>query len=132
VLDQLINGAYARAEFTLSGVDAATAALADSEAPLIRNAPVNIGLMELDEDWQPVGDPLWVWDGLADVLRTARAADVTGSQSHSINLSVGTAMTGRKRPSLEFWTPAQQKRRSPTDLGLDLIPSAERQKHWPN
>lgn len=132
VLEQLINGAYARAEFSMSGVDAEVAALADSEAPLIRNAPVNVGLLELDDDWQPVGEPLWCHDSVADVLRTAKGAAVNGSQTHTVNLSTATAMSGRKRPSLEFWTPAQQKRRSPTDEGLDEMPTTEKTNHWPN
>lgn len=113
-LSQLIGGLGERVEFTLNGADEITLSLADEDAAEVRAAPVNVGVVFFDEEWQPAGDVAWLWDGVADVPAVDRSA--TEDQiTRRVTLSVGSGFTDRTRPQLAFYTDAEQKRRSPTD-----------------
>src|SRR5690606_19556565 len=90
-----------------------TLSLADEQADTVIAAPVHIGVVFFDPDWQatPIA---WVWDGTADMPSVDR--DGAGGQVvRQVKLSVGTAYTDRTRPRLSFWTDADQKRRSSDD-----------------
>lgn len=113
-LKQLINGVADRCEFTVSGVSAETLRLALEDRYTIRGAPLHVGYINFDKDWQVDGLPVWEWQGVADTLTTAREATDTGGQ-RSITLSVASANTDRSDPVLSWWTDADQRRRSPTD-----------------
>lgn len=112
-LQQLINGAADRVEFTLSGFDAAALALFDAESS-VRGRRINIGAMPLDDSWQQAAPVLWVWEGEADVPMLSETAD-GDKRTRSITLSAGSAMTGRRRPKSAFFSDADQRRRSPDD-----------------
>lgn len=116
----LMNGTAQRLEFALSGVDDQIVALADLDAEEVRSKDVNLGMQFFTEDWQPAGPVMWIWDGEADVLKTSSVgAPGTPDRARSIRLSVGSIMTGRRRPRLNFFTRAQQRRRSPLDAFCD-------------
>lgn len=123
VLSQLINGVADRVEFILSGASPTVLALADSEADTVRGAAVHVGLVALDEDLQALSQPLWFWEGRADVPRVARtsqvAEDGASIVTRSVSLSVGTLFTRRRRPRAAYFTGVDQRRRSPTDKGCD-------------
>ena len=112
-LRQLIGGVAERLDFTLSVPGGEIFSLADEEVEQVRRAPVNVGLIFFDEDWQqtPVS---WLWAGTADspsVSRQASGMTVT----RQIKISAGSAFTDRTRAQLSTFTDADQKRRSPTD-----------------
>lgn len=113
-LSQLIGGLGERVEFTLNGADELTLSLADEEAAEVRSAPVNVGVVFFDEDWQPADSVAWLWDGVADVPAVDRSAS-ENQITRRVTLSVGSGFTDRTRPQLAFYTDAEQKLRSPTD-----------------
>lgn len=113
-LRQLVGGVAERVEFSLNGADDLTFRLADDQVDEVRGAPVNVGILFFDEDWQAVGPMAWLWDGTADVPAVDR--DGSGGQiTRRVSLSVGSAFTDRTRPQLGFYTDKDQRRRSPND-----------------
>lgn len=118
-LEQLINGTAARAEVTVSGVSAATLALAVEEAAQVKGAKVHIGIAYQDDAWQ-VTEVEWVAVLRADALTISRQSG-QGGASRSITLSIGTDFTDRSRSPVAFWTDADQRRRSPTDRFFDQV-----------
>lgn len=113
-LRQLIGGTAERVDFSLNGADDETLRLADRDADEVRKAQVNVGIVFFDDDWQPVDDVAWLWDGTADVPSVGRSGDGE-TAVRRVTLSVGSAFTDRTRPLLTFYTDADQRRRSPTD-----------------
>jgi hypothetical protein len=118
-LRQLVGGLAERVEFTLNGADETTFALADDQVAEVRGAPVHVGVVFFDEDWQEVAPVAWLWEGTAD----QPGVDRDGQLGRRVTLSVGSAFTDRTRPQLAFYTPADQKRRSPTDTFCDRVPA---------
>lgn len=130
-LQNLLNGVAERVGFTLSGVPAAIAELAESEADEIDGALVNVGIAQMDDDWQIDGDVLWLWTGLADVLKITLTGGDDGSQAYTLELSVGAGATGRARPDFANWSDAQHQRAHPGDLFFNHVPANEATKRWP-
>lgn len=119
-LSQLVGGLGERVEFILNGADEITLSLADDAADEARSAPVNVGVIFFDEDWQATDEIAWLWDGVADVPAVDRSA--TEDQiTRRVTLSVGSGFTDRTRPQLAFYTDAEQKRRSPTDTFCERV-----------
>ena len=116
---QLVNGVAQRVDFSLSGVDARIAALADEDAAEVRSKRVNVGLQFLDEEWQPLAGIIWVWEGEADVIKKASVSTPDFQRFNTVTLSVGSLTTGRRRPVLSSFTGPQQRRRSPDDAFCD-------------
>lgn len=110
VISQLINGVAERVEFALSGVDAVIFAQFDAESEQLCEKEVRLGIVVLDADWQPVSDCFWLWTAVSD----STDCDWAGGQ-RVISLSAGSAMTGRARSALVFYSDAHQQRRSPGD-----------------
>lgn len=137
VLSQLLNGEADRVEFSISGVSAEAIALADEDAETVLGAPVHMGLTGLDQDWQPLSDPIWIWEGEADSPRfswdTSTDADGVTSQTRIVGLSVGTALTGRRRPKIRIFSGVEQRRRSADDRFCDRAPTYSRgsTRKWP-
>ncbi|HWW11377.1 MAG TPA: hypothetical protein VN018_02590 [Brevundimonas sp.] len=131
-LRQLVGATAERVEFVLSGADDLTLALADEDAEDVRGAQVQVGIIFYDADWQPVAPVAWYWEGTADVPSIDRNA-TEGDITRVISLSVGSAFTDRTRPTLGFYTPQDQRRRSATDAFCDRVPalSAESTIQWP-
>lgn len=131
-LQQLINGLAERIEFTLSGVRAETLALIGSEAEAVRDAPAHLWMVPLGQDLQPLGAPIWVWEGKADVLRAKRVGQ-GASASRSVTVSVGSIFTGRRRPKFRNFTGPDQRRRSADDAHCDRagLYNAGTTRKWP-
>lgn len=110
---QLIGGTAERVEFSLSGVDEATVSLADADADSVIGAPLHLGIVFFDQDWQ-AAPIVWAWDGTAD-LPSVSGESQGLEVMRQVKLSVGTAYTDRTRPHLSFLTDAEQRERSPTD-----------------
>lgn len=131
-LRQLIGGLAERVEFTLDGANPETFRLADADADEVRGAIVNVGVIFFDQHWQPADVIAWLWEGTADVVTPDRGSD-EGQITRRVTLSVGSGFTDRTRPHLAFYTPADQKRRSPTDTFCDRVPlyTQESTITWP-
>lgn len=132
-LQQLINGVAQRLDISLSGVDATVANLADEGADEIRAASVTIGLLFMDEDWQPLASPLAIWNGEADVIKSDSVSNPGGGKFRTVTLSTGSATTGRRRPRFNYFTRAQQRSRSEDDAFCDIVAnySTESEIKWP-
>lgn len=130
-LENAINGKSTRADFTLSGVAASVASLADADAETIQGANVNVGVCKMDGAWQIDGAVFFLWDGLADVLATTMAADEDGKLRYTIRMSVGTAPAGRSRAEYANWSDAQHQLAHPGDLVMNQIPPPEATERFP-
>lgn len=133
-VNQLLNGQAERVDFTLSGaaLTGEIAAIASTEAGDIRGADVNLGFLVFDANWQVISPTAWPWDGSADSLTVQRQGDAA-NPTRILKLSVGSLMTGRRRPSIAYWTDPDQKRRSPDDDFFDRVRqySIQTTKVWP-
>lgn len=134
-LSQLINGIAERVDFQLSGtvVTGEVAAIASSEADEIQQAVCNVGVFAMDEDFQRLSPVAWLWEGEADSLLVERRAEGGGRIVRTLTLSVGSVMTGRRRPQAAYFTDPDQRSRSPTDAFFDRIRTYEQgtTKVWP-
>lgn len=132
-VEQLINGVAERVVFSVSGVNAATFTLASSEAPLVQNNAVAMGVNFFDAAWQQLGVPKWLFRGRADVVTLDWQPDQGGGIVRSLSLSVGSLFTGRRRRGLSYLTDRDQKARSPSDRFCErtVLYSNEVQKVWP-
>jgi hypothetical protein len=113
----LINGVAERLEFSVSGVDTEMVRLAQEDAYSTKNAAVHLGRIDFDENWQQVGDVEWEAVFRADSITVESQGD-GGKRVRIIKLSVGTDDTGRSYAPMAFFTDADQRRRSPTDLAF--------------
>lgn len=131
-LRQLIGGVAERLEFSLAVPSGEIFALADDEVASVRAAPVDVGVIFFDEDWQQ-SDVAWLWNGTADVPSVSRSTNGL-NVVRTIKISAGSAFTDRTRPQHSYFTDADQKRRSATDdfcLRVDLY-SINSTIKWPN
>lgn len=134
-VNALVNGLAERVEFAISGaaITGDVAALASTEAALVRDAPVNLGFFIFGEDLQQLSPTAWLWDGTGDSLKIDRAPGDAGGAIRTLSLSVGSLLTGRQRPNIAYWTPRDQRRRSTDDAFCDYVPKYNQgtTKVWP-
>jgi len=134
VFEALLNGDADRVEFVLSGaaVTSEVVNLSDAESELVRRARVNVGLVMFDEDWQIALPVKWIWEGLADSLSPASSGS-SGERLNTLRLSVGSALTGRRRPSPAYYTDLSQQARSSGDTFCERVNlyRQEQPKPWP-
>lgn len=133
VLDQLVNGVASRLDFSLSVVgDTDLMRLADEDADTVRGSDINIGLMPLGDDEQPVGAMVWVWEGQADTVTIESRLD-GDRRVETMTISAGSLFTGRRRPNYRHYTDQEQRKRSPDDRLCDRVTlySQQYNKTWP-
>src|SRR5262249_26041260 len=131
VLQQLINGIADRVSFHVSGVSAATSALASAEADVVKNKSVAVGICLFGGDWQQLGVPIWLWRGSADFVTRQQQSDGKIT-TRVIELSVGTLFTIRRRRGFSYLTNADQKGRFPTDRFCERVALLTQfDKVWP-
>lgn len=111
---QLINGTAERLDFAVSGVSEETLRLATEDAPSVMGAPVHIGTVQFDEDWQ-VDVVEWEATFEARSLSVSRAGGQSGQITRTITLTIVAGESVRSRAPNSFFTDADQRRRSPTD-----------------
>lgn len=131
-LRQLIGGVAERLEFSLTVPSGEIFALADEDVALVRAAPVDVGIVFFDEDWQQSA-VAWLWNGTADVPSVSRTTNGL-NVIRTVRISAGSSFTDRTRPQHSYFTDADQKRRSPTDdfcARVDLY-SINSTIKWPN
>jgi hypothetical protein len=115
-LEQVINGTALRIPVTVSGVSAATVKFFREEAEQLQGASVHIGVAHQDDAWQ-IAEVEWLGELRCDV-----PARQYSRFSRSITISLGSDNTDRSNAPVAFWTPADQRRRSPTDQFFDHVP----------
>lgn len=112
-LEQLLNGVAQRLEITLSGVNEAALVYAQEESAQVPGAPVWIGRIEFDENWQPVGTVAWEWQGEGRALTVERTEG--DPPTRTVRLRIAAGDTTRSRAPVSFFTDADQRRKRPTD-----------------
>lgn len=134
-LEVLMNGQADSVEFGISGIDPATAQRAIDEMPDIRACDVHIGIMTLDQYYQPMGPIVSLWIGLAShVTESMPPVNGTSDRSMTLALAVLTGNGTRSRPALSMWSAPHQKSLYPTDLFCDGTARLARgvAPAWPN
>jgi len=111
--DQLLNGVAQRLDVTLSGISPSTLIYAQEEAPQVPGAPVWIGRVEFDSDWQVIGAVNWEWQGEGRSLVVDRQDGEPPTRT--LTLSVAAGDTTRSRSPSAYFTDSDQRRRHPTD-----------------
>lgn len=118
-LDLLLNGQAASLTITVSGVSLKTLAIFRDETNTVQNALVHIGIAYFDDDWQLESVE---WVGVYTCGSTAMSSQGgANGRTRSISITIGD-FTDRNNAPLALWTPADQARRSPTDIFFDHVP----------
>lgn len=113
-LQQLINGVAERVTFHVSGVSAETLALASTEANQVKGAEVAVGIVIFDAGWQQLGQPRWLFRGLADYV-AMNQQEGRGGIVRAIELSVGSLFKTRRRRAYSYLTDRDQQARHAGD-----------------
>lgn len=131
-LHELINAKAERVEFRVANVTADIVAIATGEASTIKGKSLNIGVGAFGDDWQLLANPTWIRRLVVDFLSTSLESTMDG-QTRTLSISARSAFTGRRRPTLSFFTDAEQRARSADDRFCERtsIYSADTNKAWP-
>jgi hypothetical protein len=124
-LDSDGNGQAQKLEFTVSGVDARLfdiAKGADRTEYVGRYARVYNQF--LDDEWQPLGDPVARAAGIMDGLEISRQRAESGS-TRTITITATNIFYARSAGSDSYYTSPDQRRRFPGDRGLQYIPDLQ-------
>ncbi|MBB3972786.1 hypothetical protein [Hansschlegelia beijingensis] len=125
-VQSMINGKSERIAFRLSGVDDRVLELARGERAAIKGKTVHLGFGVFRRDWSSLLGPVrWVWRGRADYMEEVigEADDISAPLRRSVQLSVGSMLTSRKRPQFSFYTDKDQQSRSPGDRFCERTPN---------
>lgn len=117
---QLINGVAERLEFSVSGVSDATVRFALEDATTVKNAPLYVGRIDFDDQWQQLGPVEWEATFRCDAL-VVESEGNGGQRVRTIKLSVGSDDTGRSFAPTAYFTDADQRRRSVTDRAFEHV-----------
>lgn len=119
-LEVLVNGTADSVEFTLSGIDATTAAKTIDSLPVVRGATVQMGITTLDQYFQPMSDIIPIWTGTASHVGEQSPATPSGqSVTLTLSLAVVAGEATRSRPARTLWSSAHQKAISSSDKFCD-------------
>jgi hypothetical protein len=130
-LQELINGVADRVTFHVSGVSAETSAMASTEANVVKQKSVAVGVCLFGASWQQLGVPIWLWNGKADFVTRQQQSDGS-STTRVIELSVGSLFTSRRRRGLSYLTDQDQQARSPGDKFCERTSLLSQfEKVWP-
>jgi len=131
-LNQLVNGAADRVEFTLAGVSSEIMAMASTEADEVKGAALLIGVGVFDANWQLIAQPTWLRRFIADFVKVEMDSGEDGI-TRAVVISARTFLTGRRRPGLSYWTDADQQALHPGDKFCErtVLYSQETMKPWP-
>ncbi|MET3991680.1 hypothetical protein ABID65_003320 [Bradyrhizobium sp. S3.9.2] len=134
---QLLNGAAERVEFAMSGVsgDVFEKAITSGDEDAVKGRPATVGFGLFGDRWDSLlGGLHWCAYYVADYLVLSQTeADGEGNGMRSVALSCSTRFTGRRRPSLAYFTDQDQQARHPGDLSCSLTPQYAHgfNKTWP-
>ncbi|WP_210168892.1 hypothetical protein [Pseudolabrys sp. Root1462] len=131
-VSQLINGKAERVVFSMSGISERVLQIANGEAVGVRGQDVRLMLIGFDADWQCLGPGVQLWRGEADYLTVSLDSN-GGIQTRTVELSVGSLMTNRRRSPYSYFTDPDQQARSPGDIFCERTPLYQNSvgKKWP-
>ncbi len=119
-LEVLVNGTADSVEFTLSGLDPASAAKALDSIPPVRGKEVQMGLTTLDQYFQPMSAIIPIWTGVASHPgERSPAVEMGQNPAVTLSLAVVSGEATRSRAARTLWSSPHQKAVSPTDLFCD-------------
>jgi len=102
--------------FTLNVAQTELLAQAIGPVEEYRGRPAKLWMCPLTEDYQMIDDPVLCWSGIMDMMSVGM-----NNESGQIILKCETSLYGlRRRPSLRV-NAVQQKKKYPTDTGLDYL-----------
>jgi hypothetical protein len=102
--------------FTLNVADMDVLALAIGDVEEYRGRPAKMWMCPLTPNYEMIDDPVLCWSGIMDMMSIG-----TSNENGQIVLKCETSLYGlRRRPSLRI-NAVQQKKRYPTDTGLDYL-----------
>ncbi|MBR0695943.1 hypothetical protein [Bradyrhizobium lablabi] len=134
-INQLLNGSAERVEFALSGTDADILSLvSDDDVERVKGRRATVGFALMATDWSLLGQVHWCAFYVADYLELAQQpSDATQQIVRTVSLSCGSRFTGRRRPSLSYFSDQDQQRRFPGDLFCSLTKQYAHgfNKQWP-
>ncbi|WP_315759299.1 MULTISPECIES: hypothetical protein [unclassified Bradyrhizobium] len=133
---QLTNGAAERVTFTLSGVSGDVLKIASSgDAEQVKGARCAQGFAIMDQEWALLGPVHWCANYMADYLGLTQepVEELGGVIVRTVQLSCGTLLTSRKRPSFSYFSDPDQRARSPGDRFCERTPLYANQFNmaWP-
>lgn len=133
--ESLINGVASRVSFTLAGTAITQNIInsAASEAQTVINAQCVLGVGLFDMAWQQLGSIKWLRRGWVDYLTLSDQDGGRMGRIRSIEISVRSLFTGRRRRGLSFLTDADQQRRFPGDKACErtVLYAGDVDKVWP-
>lgn len=121
-ISQVINGQAQSVTLTVAGtaISAMSMRLLTEGAEGVIYERVNIGVVLRGNDEQQVGPTVWLWEGEISSVEGRREPTENGDL-RSVSITVGSAMTGRRRPRTMNFTDAHQRRISSDDAFFDRI-----------
>lgn len=123
-VDETADGSPANYRLTLSGLDPALVSGINRADYL--NHTVTTWLLVLDENHNVIGDPVHWWSGLTD--RTS----ITLGKRAAITIDVKDRRVLWQNPHPQYWTDQAQRRRDPTDRGMEQVASLDKiEIEWP-
>lgn len=127
-----IGGSYAGHTFGLSGVNQEIMAAFDTDRESVRGARLAWGRLELDQDGWPVGDPLWLWQGVVDSPKMSRDG-TSDPPTRTIALVASTGAVRRRVRQASYYTAPQQRGIDPADTSCDQVAryAAGTDEIWP-
>lgn len=131
-LQQLINGVAERIVLRIEGVSAKTLALASDETQNVKGAALAIGFVLFGGDWRQLGIPKWLWRGAADFITLSQQSE-GGRIIRTIEVSIGSLFTGRRRRAFSYLTDQDQQGRHAGDKFCErtVLYSNSVEKVWP-
>lgn len=115
-IDRLLNGDAGEYTFTMSGLGEEFLQYVDEPAGF-SGARLDLGEFKFDEHWQPVLPVEWMASYEAESMGVSlEQLDETDSVSVTVEMTVSSAMTDRRRAKFLHWSNVEQQAIDPTDL----------------
>lgn len=91
-----------------------------------QNRRATVWDVPLDDNWQPIADPVVIFRGRMDQMKIQLGAHAT------VQITLQNRLADWERPRIQRFSDEEQQRRYPTDLGLSFAASMEtREITWP-
>lgn len=132
-LSESRSGESTQVRFTLSGTDADINAKAMELAVDQSGKQVTVWLQLFRDDWQTVGSPVMIWNGITQPMTSARVGGRDGEPvQRSITLPAENLFYGRSRPRAGLYTDRDQQARHDGDLFFEFQPKLKSLTYvWP-
>lgn len=120
VLSNVFNGSYTSGQFSLSGVDATAIKLFGADRAACNNAPIHLGLVDFDDNVQPIAAVDWMARLIAGMPTMSRQGQSDGA-IRTISLPWVAGFFNRNLAPAEYLSGQAQRRLSPDDAICDNV-----------